>query len=129
MLLEMAMLIWTSEELQINTLNTAASPQPPTSACPTTNSIISRLLRLALEVFDDVCKSPAFHPAQDFQAVVHNASSLILNPGHSDTQERQPVNDSAIQSLLDLMNDSGLEWPGNYLDLSADWDVERTLSA
>lgn len=128
-LLESTMLIWMSEELQINTLNAASSPQPPTYASLTPNSMISRLLRLALEVFDGVCKSPAFHPAQDFQAVVHNASSLILNRGHLDTQEGQNMNDSAIQSLLDLMNDSGLEWPGNYLDLSVDWDVERTLSS
>lgn len=57
---------------------------------------------------------------------MQNASSLILGSKQTENQNGAEVDDTAMQSLLDLMNESGLEWPGNLFDLetdfTADWD-------
>ncbi|RDW62413.1 hypothetical protein BP6252_11846 [Coleophoma cylindrospora] len=105
---------------------TCTAPVPPQST-----SIITRLVRLALEIFDGVCQSPAFHPARDFQAIVHNASLLILSPENTESHNQHEIDNSAMQSLLDLIDDSGLEWPGNLLDTGTDfttgWGVDGML--
>jgi hypothetical protein len=82
---------------------------------------MARLLHLALDIFDNVCSTANFHPARDFQAIVHDATSLVLGPGNVQSQEGQGVDELAIQSLLDMMNYSGLEWPGNLFDTAGDF--------
>lgn len=88
---------------------------------------MARLLHLALDVFDNVCSTANFHPARDFQAIVHDAISLVLSPGNVQAQEGQEVDELALQSLFDMMNDAGLEWPGNLFDTTGDfsggWEV------
>ncbi len=94
------------------------SPLPPR---PT--SVITRLVHLALEIFDGVCRTPTFHAARDFRAIVNNASSLVLKPESADSQVGQVMDDSAIQSLLNSINDSGLDWPMNLFDPSTDYGM------
>ncbi|KAH8698691.1 hypothetical protein BGW36DRAFT_149806 [Talaromyces proteolyticus] len=108
------------ENLQIRSLN-PNSPINSTLIPPHSSSIIARLLRLALEIFDGVCPTATFHPARDFQAIVHDATSLVLAPANFDILEGQEPDELALQSLLDLMNDAGLEWPGNILETSGDF--------
>jgi hypothetical protein len=86
------------------------------------SSLLVRLLRLALDIFDSVCSSTTFHFAQDFHAIVHYAVSLVL-VSEEDKQniEEKDIDDTAIQSLLDLMNDSGVDWAGNLFGDSLDF--------
>jgi len=101
----------------------------PTAPRPA--SLIARLASLALDIFDGVCLTPAFRPARDFQAIVHNACSLVLASGYAEWHNGQEADIAGMQSLLNLMNDSGLEWPGNFLfsgsDLAVGWGVDEML--
>jgi hypothetical protein len=116
------------DDLRICSLIPNASLQTCAPFLPRSSSVIARLIRLALDIFDGVCRTPAFRPAGDFQAIVHNASSLVLAPDSNNVQE---VDHSAIKSLLGLINDSGLEWPGSLLDSGAGftsgWGVDGML--
>lgn len=118
-------LIYNAEDLQIRSLS------PDTTADLTLqpahhSSIVARLLRLALDVFDSVCPTMSFHPACDFRVTVQGAANLVFNPENTSDQGNQEMDELALKSLLDLMNDAGLEWPGNLLDttgeLNAGWD-------
>ncbi|KAJ5991208.1 transcriptional regulator family: Fungal Specific TF [Penicillium canescens] len=85
-------------------------------------SVLARLLRLALEIFDSVCPATTFHFAQDFQSIVHYAVSLVLvSEKNMKDIEREEIDDMAIQSLLDLMNNSGVDWAGNLFGESLDF--------
>ncbi|KAJ5420523.1 hypothetical protein N7465_003042 [Penicillium sp. CMV-2018d] len=85
-------------------------------------SVLARLLRLAIDIFDSVCPATTFHFAHDFQAIVHYAVALVLvsekDEQHIDEKE---IDDMAFQSLLDLMNDSGVDWAGNLFGESLDF--------
>lgn len=95
-------------------------PQGSVPVYPSSTSIISRIVRLALDIFDGVCSGQEFHPARDFQSIVHNAASLVLAP--VDSTSGQELDPSAMQSLFDIMNDTGLEWPGNiFEDIDTEW--------
>ncbi|KAJ5316931.1 hypothetical protein PENANT_c030G03537 [Penicillium antarcticum] len=85
-------------------------------------SILARLLRLAEEIFDSVNPATSFHYAHDFQAIVHYAVTLVL-VSEKDNQhlEEKEIDDIAIQSLLNLMNDSGVDWAGNLFGESLDF--------
>jgi hypothetical protein len=79
-----------------------------------------------MEIFDGVCSVATFHTARDFQGVVHYASSLVLDCGDEEKGNSQGVNDHAFQSLLEIMNDSGVDWAGNLLgglDENFDWNI------
>ncbi|KAL2824975.1 hypothetical protein BJY01DRAFT_163402 [Aspergillus pseudoustus] len=106
------------ENLQIICKEKHASPLYP----PSSDSIISRLLLLARDIFDTVCMPKTNHPAADFRTIVHNATALILTPIVQD--EVLAVDEAALQSLLDLMNEAGLEWPGTLFDPGEFWNVD-----
>ena len=116
-----------AEDLQICSLTPTALLQTCAPVPPRTTSIVAKLVRLALDIFDGVCRTPAFRPARHFHAIVQNACSLVLATA-SDTLDRQNYDIQGMQSLLDLINDSGLEWPGNFLDkdfeLAPGWGVD-----
>lgn len=69
-----------------------------------------------------MCPPTTFHFAHDFQAIVHYAVALVL-VSEKDKQhiEENEIDDMAIQSLLDLMNDSGVDWAGNLFGESLDF--------
>lgn len=79
-----------------------------------------------MEIFDGVCSIATFHTARDFQGVVHYASSLVLDSENEERVNGQGFNDDAFQSLLDVMNNSGVDWAGNLLgglDENLDWNI------
>lgn len=62
---------------------------------------------------------------------MHGAASLVLAPPNTEIQEGQEIDELALQSLQDLMHDAGLEWPGNFLDMtgefSSGWEINGML--
>jgi hypothetical protein len=116
------------DDLRICTLSPANSVKTCAPLPARSTSVIARLLQLALNIFDGVCQTPAFHPARDFQAIVYNATSLVLDPAHATLHTSHEVDNAAMQSLLDEMNDSGLEWLGSLLDcgtnITETWEPE-----
>ena len=98
---------------------------------PRPASILARLVCLSLEVFDRMCTAKSFHPASEFRAIVRNAASLILPSLASDLQNTPQLDDFATQSLLELMNGSGVEWPGNVFDAGTElngWDINMGIN-
>ena len=121
-----------SDELQICSLTSANSVQT-TPHLPRANSVIARLVQLAVDIFDGICQSPTFHPARDYQSIVHSASLLVIAPARApDWHAGQDMDNAAMQSLLDFMNDSGIEWTGNIFDpgteYTASWEVDEILN-
>lgn len=85
-----------------------------------------------LEIFDGVCPTAAFHFARDFQGIVRYATSLVIASDHDNTQTTEEVNDLAFQSLLEFMNDSGVDWAGSLLGETGDfteWNMNGMLIA
>ncbi|KAJ5753073.1 hypothetical protein N7520_009990 [Penicillium odoratum] len=101
-----------NENLQIRTFTD--DPSISSRLPKFSTSILAKLLQLAMEIFDGVCSIATFHTARDFQGVVHYASSLVLES--EDDKGSGDVNDYAFQSLLEIMNDSGVDWAGNLLE-------------
>ncbi|KAJ5987442.1 hypothetical protein N7451_011807 [Penicillium sp. IBT 35674x] len=112
------------ENLQIRAFTN--DPIIPSRLPKSSTSILANLLHLAMEIFDGVCSIATFHTARDFQGVVHYASSLVLDPEDEEKGNGQDVNDYAFQSLLEMMNNSGVDWAGNLLgslDENLDWNI------
>ncbi|RAK98738.1 Zn(II)2Cys6 transcription factor [Aspergillus ibericus CBS 121593] len=105
------------DEMRIRTIHDPLLPPPP-------GSIIARPLQLARDLFDAVCSSSSYHPARDFHTIVHNATALVLSPaGH----EGPVVDELALQSVLDQMNEVGFEWPGTLLDPDNFWSIDMNF--
>ena len=119
------------DNLRITSITPSASVQTCSPVPPRYSSVLSRLTCLSVEIFEGVCQTPTFHPARDFQAIVNSASSLVLKPKPTDSQNGQIMDDAAIQSLLESINESGLEWPMNLFDSGADfgtsWELDRFI--
>ncbi|KAF4767197.1 hypothetical protein HAV15_009476 [Penicillium sp. str.  len=85
-------------------------------------SVLARLLCLAIDIFDSVSPATTFHFAHDFQAIVHYAVALVLVSENDEQHiEEKEIDDMAFQSLLDLMDDSGVDWAGNLFGESLDF--------
>ena len=118
-----------AENLRIYSPSSNHSFEPPCLSRSST-STLTRLLILSLDIFDGVSSIAAFHLSNDFHGVVQYAASLVLAP-EDEQHPNQEMNDSAIQSLLDLMNNSGVEWAGNIFGEGniADWDFNQFAAA
>ncbi|KAJ5296224.1 uncharacterized protein N7443_007117 [Penicillium atrosanguineum] len=93
-------------------------------------SILPRLLLLALEIFDGVCPTATFHFSRDFQGLIRYAVSLVMSLDQQDANGGETVDDLAFQSLLELMNDSGVDWAGSLLGEPGeftDWNMSEML--
>jgi hypothetical protein len=114
---------WKTENLQIRSAISSGEKGNVFTRLPSSSSsVLARLLRLALEIFDSVCPATTFHFAQDFQSIVHYAVSLVLvSEKNMKDIEKEEIDDMAIQSLLDLMNNSGVDWAGNLFGESLDF--------
>lgn len=113
-----------SENLQIKPFSD--DPMIPSRLSKFSASILARLLHLAIEIFDGVCSITTFHPARDFQGIVHYACGLVLDSEAEEKEYYQEVNDHAFQSLLEIMNVSGVDWAGNILeglDEGLNWNI------
>lgn len=118
-----SMLSGNSDDLQIRAITPESALRTCSPKQPRSTSVIVRLIRLALDIFEGVCQTPTFHPARDFQVIVKNAASLVLKEETAGPQESQVIDDAALQSLLDSINESGLEWPMNLFDPNMDYSL------
>lgn len=83
---------------------------------------MARLVQLATAIFDTVCQDAPSHPARSFQAIVHNAASLIVTDEHEAPLEF--MDDLTLHSLATLMDQPGFEWPGNLFDMGTEFPVD-----
>ena len=61
-------------------------------------SLLSRLITLACDIFDAVCASCEVHPATDYRAIVRNAAASIRMPSSPLSVISAPVSSSACAS-------------------------------
>ena len=90
---------------------------------PSQESLVAKLLNLAIDIFGSVCPRSTFHIARDFQSIVQYASSLVSDLESEPNKENEAVNDYAFQNLLEIMNDSGVDWTGNLFGSASEWDM------
>lgn len=93
------------------------APRPPRST-----SLLARLLRLALDLFDTICQGSNFPLAQELQGVVRDCVLLLLTEDDGDRNDEAGVDTTGMQSLFDQMMDPGFEWPV----FTETWDIEGT---
>lgn len=98
------------DNLQILAITAASSVRAPSK--PRSCSLLARLTRLALDIFEAESDGPEFRSGGGYEAVVRDAASVVLEKG----QELLPTMpdhslDPALQSLFDLMDDTMYEWP------------------
>ncbi|KAH8682142.1 hypothetical protein BX600DRAFT_447839 [Xylariales sp. PMI_506] len=103
------------DDLRISNLPNTNSPARRVPLKPRPDSILARLTRIAVDIFEAETSGPEFRPEGGYEAVVRDAASLVL-----DQNPEQPVQiaqgslDPAIQSLFDLMDDTVYDWPNNF---------------
>lgn len=88
-------------------------------ASPRPVSLFYRLISLASEIFDTICRTSATsHPAADYRTIIHNVFAVILN-GKSDLDGTANVtavdgigDDMNVDALFELMfsNSAGFDW-------------------
>lgn len=111
------------ENLQLCCLqpeNTQTSSQPPNLQF---GSILSRLLRLALEVCTGIKSFSSYSPGHDYSKIIMRAAHLV---GVTDQNSGDDATDAGpdMQSILDLIHESGFEWPGSLYGTDGDMNIE-----
>lgn len=112
------------DDLQILGIPTADSSATRAPAKPRAHSLLVRLTRFAMDIFEAESDGPEFRSGGGYEAVIRDAASIVLD--ESDDQAvaiAQDTLDPAIQSLFDLMDDTVYEWPSVY-----DEDIMPTSS-
>lgn len=127
------------DDLHILSIPTAESPASRAPAKPRPHSLLARLTKFAIEIFECESKGPEFRSGGGYEAVIRDAASIVLDNKnshhhgkHEDDDESgvnnqvnnvggptiiaQDTLDPAIQSLFDLMDDTVYEWPNVYED-------------
>ncbi|KAF3011683.1 hypothetical protein E8E14_007521 [Neopestalotiopsis sp. 37M] len=127
------------DDLHILSIPTAESPASRAPAKPRPHSLLARLTKFAIEIFECESKGPEFRSGGGYEAVIRDAASIVLDNKnshhhgkHEDDDEggvnnqvnnvggptiiAQDTLDPAIQSLFDLMDDTVYEWPNVYED-------------
>jgi hypothetical protein len=100
-------------------------------ARPRVESLFFRLIKLASEIFDGVCKtsavnesedvSVATHPAVDYRGIINHVFALVLKGSKDDTRHEERVIGGSDQEYL--RDDLGTATPqGLGLDMSMDMD-------
>lgn len=73
--------------------------------------MLHKLSRFALGIFGGSEQTPIFRPDDDYTAVVHNATSLILGASNDlDPIMAQPDKISSLQAFFDFMEDPTWDW-------------------
>lgn len=82
---------------------------------PRPESLLARLTRLAIDIFEAESEGPEFRSGGGYEAVIRDAASLVLDNNRDEPASivQDPL-DPAIQSLFDLMDDTVYEWPSMY---------------
>ncbi|KIW16284.1 hypothetical protein PV08_06335 [Exophiala spinifera] len=111
-----------NDELRLRCLTGANSPQNVAPRSPRPGSLLARLLRLALDLFDAMCEGPIFPLAQELQGVVKDCVILLLADDGGNRNNEVQVDTTGMQSLFDQMMDPGFDWPV----FTEDWDIGGT---
>lgn len=79
---------------------------------PRPQSLLARLTRLALNIFEAESDGSEYRSGGGYEAVVRHAASLVLEKGQARSMViPEETSDPALQSLFDLMDDTVYEWP------------------
>ncbi|KUJ19134.1 uncharacterized protein LY89DRAFT_683068 [Mollisia scopiformis] len=124
------------DELQILHLAHSASVRTVAPAAPRPSSLFFRLISLASQIFDTICRTSAAHPAADYRTIINNVFSVILkgNKEEQDTQGQQAGDnlgglglageDMSMDGLFEMMLDAGFNWQGGlFKDDGLDYPV------
>ncbi|KAM0817789.1 putative Zn(2)-C6 fungal-type domain-containing protein [Seiridium cardinale] len=91
-------------------ISTARAPSRPRP-----DSLLARLTRLSMDIFEAESDGPEFRSGGGYEAIIRDAASLVLDKGQDQPASiAQDPLDPAIQSLFDLMDDTVYEWPSIY---------------
>jgi hypothetical protein len=93
----------------------------PMSPRPT--SLFRRLISLASQIFDTICRTSATsHPAADYRSIINNVFSAILKEGsriegETMLQSGRLNDEMSVDALFELMfsNSAGFEWQNGGL--------------
>ncbi|THW27278.1 hypothetical protein D6D23_02953 [Aureobasidium pullulans] len=113
------------ENLQLLCLQPAGPQtylQPPNLR---SGSILDRLLRLALEVCSGIECFSSFCPGHDYRKIITRAASLL---GVKDQIGKDYTTEAGadMQSILDLIHESGFEWPEDLCGMESNLDINWT---
>lgn len=128
----------TPDDLQICSLTPITSQAHRAPTKPRPMSIIARLAQLTLDIFG--CRGGSqvseFRPIDKISTLVSNATSLVLSPPTSDSNNDSasptaaavanaggfdyPNPDADLQGLFDLMGDSEMGWPATLAVFNED---------
>ena len=111
------------ENLQLCCLqpeSTQMSSQPPNLQF---SSVLSRLLRLALEVCTGIEGFSSYSPGHDYSKIIMRAAHLV---GVTDRNSGDDATDVGpdMQSILGLIHESGFEWPESLYGMDGNMNIE-----
>jgi hypothetical protein len=117
------MLIGWIENLQLCCLQSRDTQTPLQQQNLQSGSVLNRLLRLALEVCSGIENFSAFCPGHEYRKIVMRASSLlgVTDQGSGDDTTEAEAD---MQSVLDLIHESGFEWPESLYGMSDNINLE-----
>jgi hypothetical protein len=103
------------DDLRICNLPAANQQASCAPSRPRPTSLLSRLTRLAIDIFEAESAGPEFRPGGGYEAVIRDAASLVLDEGDEEPEStmKDPL-DPALQSLFELMDDTVYDWAGAY---------------
>ncbi|KAF2003887.1 hypothetical protein P154DRAFT_572721 [Amniculicola lignicola CBS 123094] len=89
---------------------------------PRPSSLLSRLARLALEIFGVTEHASTFTSDDDYATIVRNATSLLLyESSEAETAQVADDSSSSLQALFDLKEDPAWDWGISFGDEQATW--------
>ncbi|CZR61477.1 uncharacterized protein PAC_11373 [Phialocephala subalpina] len=112
------------DELQILHLAHSSSVRTVAPAAPRPTSLFFRLISLASQIFDTICRTSAAHPAADYRTIINNVFSVILKgskeEGNAQAQSSgEDISgldlgggDMSMDGLFEMMLDAGFNWQG-----------------
>ncbi|KAF2113898.1 hypothetical protein BDV96DRAFT_647399 [Lophiotrema nucula] len=103
------------DDLQILGLSATTTSTTCVPSRPRPNSILARLTRLALDIFEAETEGPEFRSGGGYEAVIRDAASAVLDKGQEQLASiTQDPLDPAFRSLFELLDDTVYEWPSVY---------------
>lgn len=123
------------DELQILHLAHSSSIRTVAPAAPRPTSLFFRLISLASQIFDAICRTSAAHPAADYRTIINNVFSVILKGSKEGNPEAQKTGedisgldlgsgDMSMDGLFEMMLDAGFDWQGGlFRDDGIDFPV------
>jgi energy-coupling factor transporter ATP-binding protein EcfA2 len=116
----------TIDDLQILELSTRKVSATHAPSRPRPNSILARLTKLALDIFQTETGGLENHSGSGYQTIVRDVAAIVLDESqeHITSITQDPL-DPAFRSLFDLPDGTVQEWPdifneGNQMSYSTD---------